>query len=188
MINEMTEDWIHRVEHVTVEIQQQCINPDYAVLSWKAQAQAWSASQVLEHIIKVNTSYFPIIESLHNGTYRPSWTAKIPLFPRMMGKLILNSVKPSNTRKVSTFQIWEPATSALPLSIVEDFIKHQDELQQLILSSADLLSRQVIISSPASSTITYSLEDAFHIIVTHEERHLSQFQRVLNLAEKSIMP
>jgi hypothetical protein len=37
---------------------------------------------------------------------------------------------------------------------------------------------RTIISSPVASVVTYSVLDAFRIIVVHEQRHFQQAQRV----------
>ena len=47
-------------------------------------------------------------------------------------------------------------------------------LKERIISAESFLHSGVIISSPANKNIVYKLEQAFEIIVTHEERHLNQ--------------
>jgi uncharacterized damage-inducible protein DinB len=179
MSDKLIQDWIRRLDSVTQEVMSNCGALQASDLNWKPNAEAWSIAQILEHIIKVNTSYYPILTALHKGTYRLSWTARIPFLPRVFGRMILNSVKPENVRKVRTFPMWNPEASTIDESIVDDFLLHQTELKNHIVSASDLLERHVVIGSPANANIVYTLEDAFHIIVTHEERHLAQLKRIL---------
>lgn len=125
------------------------------------------------------------MESVKAGTYKVSWTAYIPFFPSMIGKLILKYSKPGSKKKISTAPIWEPTSSDLPLSTVEDFVSLQDRLRDFILSFAELDLKKVIIGSPLNRNFTYSLEDVFHIIVAHEERHLAQLYQVLKLQSRT---
>jgi len=45
-------------------------------------------------------------------------------------------------------------------------------------SVKDLNIDRTVISSPAANFVTYSLLDAFRIIVVHEQRHFQQAMRV----------
>jgi hypothetical protein len=45
-------------------------------------------------------------------------------------------------------------------------------------ATEDLDLEKIIISSPVTNLITYSLMDAYRIIITHEKRHLLQAIRV----------
>lgn len=177
--------WLQRLDQITQEVEQLCKGLDQAQLNWKPNPESWSVAQVMEHLVKVNSSYYPSLKSLHAGTYRLAWTSKIPLLPKFLGRMIINSVKPTNPRKTRTFPVWEPAQSSLPPSIYHDFVRHQSELKEHITSSADLLERGTLIASPANPRIVYTLEDAFEIMVTHEERHLGQMKNVLTLMNRS---
>lgn len=172
---------IGRLQAVTDAFYEMCRNLDSAELNWKPSPETWSIAQILQHLIQLNTTYFPAFISLQAGTYRVSWIAKFPFVPKMFGQMILNSVKPHNVRKVKTFPIWEPIQSSLDPSIIEAFVNHQNALRNWIETLSPLLGKRTFISSPANASIVYSLEDAFQIIVTHEERHLGQARRVLVL-------
>ena len=38
---------------------------------------------------------------------------------------------------------------------------------------------KIVVTSPAAAAITYSLMDAYRIIVVHEQRHFQQAKRVI---------
>lgn len=145
-----------------------------AQLNWKPQADVWSVAQNIDHLMVINTTYYPVIKKLREGNYPLPWHARIGWLVRWFGSVILKSVSPDRRRKMKTFPLWEPNKSDLPASIIDDFKKHQSELKDLIDSCSDLIAAGAVICSPANRSIVYTLETAFDIIVTHEKRHLQQ--------------
>ena len=153
-------------------------------LNWKPNANTWSIAQNIEHLIVINKTYFPIIESIRNGKYKKPFIAKFGFIVAFFGKTILQAVQPDRKKKMKTFSIWEPSKSAIPKGILDRFKAHQSELQQIIENSRDLIEKGTIISSPANKNLVYKLETAFDIIVTHEQRHFQQSKETYQLMIK----
>lgn len=149
-------------------------------LNWKPNAQTWSIAQNIDHLIVINESYYPVIESVRKGTYKLPLMGKIGFMVNSMGKMILNAVEPTREKKIKTFPIWEPSKSSIGPDILNRFEKHQEELKKIIASSKDLVEKGVVISSPANKNIVYKLGTAFDIMITHEQRHLEQAKEVLS--------
>ncbi|MGA7723188.1 MAG: DinB family protein [Ignavibacteriaceae bacterium] len=149
-------------------------------LNRKPDPKTWSIAQNIEHLIIVNESYYPIIESIRNGSYKLPFISKINIIVSFTGNMILKSISPDRKRKVKTFAIWEPETSQIPSDILKRFESHQQNLKTLINNSNDLISKATIISSPANKNIVYKLETAFEIIIVHERRHYNQAKEVQN--------
>jgi hypothetical protein len=61
---------------------------------------------------------------------------------------------------------------------MDDFVGQQEKLIEGMKSTSHLNLDKIVITSPALSFITYSLMDAYRVIVTHEQRHFQQAQRV----------
>ncbi len=64
-------------------------------------------------------------------------------------------------------------------AVIEQFAAHQGELAELMRATAagvDL--KRTVVTSPVSGFVTYSLLDAFRIVVMHERRHFAQARRV----------
>ena len=169
--------WQERLDRVTHEVVQICDQHDPAALHVSPHPGAWTAAEVLEHIMAVNTSYFPLFDMLVSGTFRPPLMAKLPVLPGMFGRMILQSVHPANKRKTKTLPMWRPGKNVEISAIAKRFSDHQEELRGYLPRLSPLIDQHVIIHSPASNRIVYSLEHAIEIIVTHEERHLEQFKR-----------
>ena len=45
-------------------------------INWKPNSITWSIAQNLDHLIIVNETYYPVLSSLKEGTYKTPFTAK----------------------------------------------------------------------------------------------------------------
>lgn len=147
-----------------------------AQLNIKPNQNTWSIAQNIDHLVTINSSYFPILKEIRNGNYKPPFIAKIGIIPKMLGNTMLKSVQPQNKKKIKTFEIWEPHKGKNITHILNTFTLHQDELKQEIKDSENIL--ESVISSPANRNIVYTVEKAFEILIAHEKRHLLQAIRV----------
>lgn len=154
-------------------------------LNWKPSPDAWSIAQNIEHLVLINESYFPIIESIREGSYSTPIISKIGFLVSFFGNFLLKAVDPTRKNKVKTFPVWEPRESNVPAGILDRFVEHQSELKKVIAHSQDLVEQGVVISSPANKYIVYKLETAFEVLVTHEKRHFEQSKEVLQLLQKN---
>jgi hypothetical protein len=150
-------------------------------MNWKPNSGTWSIAQNLDHLIVVNETYYAVLLSLKEGTYKTPFIAKIGFIVSFLGKTVLKAVQPDRQKKMKTFPIWEPNTSNVSDDILKRFENHQNELKQKIEEAKDLIEKGTIISSPANRNIVYKLETAFDIIVSHEQRHLEQAKEILQL-------
>jgi hypothetical protein len=153
-------------------------------LNWKPNSTTWSIAQNLDHLIVVNETYYPVLESLKTGTYKTPFIAKIGFMVSFLGKTVLKAVQPDRQKKMKTFPIWEPSASNVIGDILKRFQTHQNELIQKIEEARGLVEKDVVISSPANRNIVYKLETAFDIIVSHEQRHIEQSKELLKLMKK----
>jgi hypothetical protein len=170
--------WKSEIENTTNEIVTIFGSLDNALLNTKPDINTWSVAQVMEHIMKVNETYYLVIRQVREGAYKIPAIGKIGFIHRFFGNMILQSVLPQTKRKTKTFPIWQPAESNIASGVVQRFEKHQKELADFMESCSDLLEKGTLISSPANKSIVYKLEKAFDIIVTHEERHLMQAKEI----------
>ncbi|MDN5211244.1 DinB family protein [Fulvivirgaceae bacterium BMA12] len=176
--------WISQIDQTTDAFQKHFGALSVEELNWKPNPETWSIAQNIDHLIVINSTYFPVISNLKSGNYKLPFMAKFGFMVSFFGKTILNASKPDRKKKMKTFPIWEPAKSYISPDILARFSKHQSELKQAIEASEDLIKIGSIISSPANKNIVYKLETAFDIIVVHEQRHLEQSKDVLSLLGK----
>jgi hypothetical protein len=97
--------------------------------------------------------------------------------------MVIRAVAPDNKRKRKAPKIFRPTSSGVDEGIIRRFIDQQDLIVNYIGAFEDLDLGKIIISSPVSSLITYSLMDSFRIIITHERRHVLQAIEVAEMDE-----
>jgi acyl carrier protein len=150
-------------------------------MNWKPNSDTWSIAQNLDHLIVVNETYYPVLVSLKEGTYKTPFIANIGFIVSFLGKMVLKAVQPDRQKKMKTFPIWEPNTSKISDDILKRFEIHQNVLKQKIEEAKVFAEKGSIISSPANKNIVYKLETAFDIIISHEQRHLEQAKEISEL-------
>ena len=148
-------------------------------LNWKPNVDQWSVAQCFEHLIVIAAAGFPRIKKIANGDYKPSLKERLPLLPRFFGAMIFKAVQPQAKRKFKADARFEPASSTIRGDIIPKFTAHQEEVIGLMKMTQGLDLKKVIITSPVASFATYSLLDAYKILVAHERRHMEQAQRVM---------
>ena len=148
-----------------------------AQLNWKPSAERWSVAQCFDHLLASNRGYFPIIDNVLAGYKRTFWQS-MPGLPGMMGRLLIKSLDPVKGRNLKAPKNFQPAQSDISISVIEDFAAQQATIVEKMKATERLDLERIIISSPVTSVVTYSLMDAYRVIVVHEHRHFQQAQRV----------
>jgi hypothetical protein len=149
-----------------------------AQLNWKPSAEQWSVGQCFDHLIVTNRCFFRDMERVAAGKYRSSMWGRVSPLSGFFGRLILKALDPEKGRKTKAPRVFEPAASDVAADVIERFAEHQEELsgRMRATSAADL--RGLKVTSPVSSVATYSLLDAYRIVVAHERKHFEQARRV----------
>jgi hypothetical protein len=184
MIQTKINNWRSSIETTTKDYVNSFSGLDSTILNTKPNANTWSIAQVIDHVIKSNETYYPLIKQVRDGNYKVPALGKIGFIHRFLGNLILNGVEPTRKRKIKTFPIWQPSASNIDTGIIQRFQEHQKELVNFIESSKDLLEKDILISSPANKNIVYKLDKAFDILVAHERRHYNQALEILEQIKK----
>jgi|SRR5215216_1001889 len=146
-------------------------------LNWKPSAERWSVAQCFDHLLTINKAYFPVIDGVLAGKKRTLWES-IPVLPGLMGKMLIKAVEPTSTRKFKARKNFEAAQSDIRGSIIKDFVDHQAEVVAKMKATQHLDVENIVITSPVAAVMTYSLMDAYRVIVVHEQRHFQQAKRV----------
>lgn len=170
-------------EQLTREITAQVGALGPAQLNWKPNPAEWSVGQCIEHIVIANSSYFSPLEQLLAGTKATTAWERLPLAPALFGRLLISALDPERLRRVRTAKVFEPTLSVVEPQILAAFTRQQHRLVELMQACAGLDAARTIITSPAASFVTYSLLDAFRIIVVHEQHHVAHISKLLKLPE-----
>ena len=146
-------------------------------LNWKPSPERWSVAQCFDHLLTSNKGYIPVIDNVLAG-HKPTFWQSMPGLPGLMGKLLIKSMDPASTRKVKAPKSFQPAQSDISGSIIKDFVNQQKRIVEKMKATEHLDLEKIVISSPVTAVVIYSLMDAYRIIVVHEHRHFQQAKRV----------
>ena len=140
-------------------------------INWRPSKTEWSIGQVFDHLIISNRPYLTIIEEVRERRKRRRAWERMPLLPRFFGKSLISTLRPDSGRKVKARPAFYPSTSHISAEIITNFIEQQDRLLTLMEATRGLNLDGITITSPVVRFITYSLMDAYRIIVVHEQNH-----------------
>ncbi|HEX6717968.1 MAG TPA: DinB family protein [Pyrinomonadaceae bacterium] len=146
-------------------------------LNWKPAPERWSVAQCFDHLITSNKGYFPIVEGVLAG-HKPTLWQQMPVLPGLAAKLLIKSLDPASTRKIKAPGKFQPAQSDITASVIGDFVDQQAKIVEKMKATEHLDLEKIIITSPALGFVTYSVMDAYRVIVVHEARHFQQAKRV----------
>src|SRR6266571_944627 len=147
-------------------------------LNWKPSADQWSVAQCFDHLVMANEAFFPIFEKVLSGEKKNTFWESLPWLPAFWGKMLIKAVAPESTRKLKAPKIFHPSSSGVDGAIIRRFINQQKQVIGYMKATEDLGLEKIRISSPVTNLITYSLMDAYRILINHEKRHLAQAMRV----------
>jgi DinB superfamily len=162
------------VEHV--EQHYQALSPES--LGWQPAPKDWGIGQCFEHLTTSTTVYFPILDRIVAGRHQPGGWERVPGLPKLYAGMLLGALTPEATSKLPTAPILEPVARSFDTQVIAAYLASQRRIAEYIQASRALSTETLIITSPFASFVTYSLLDAYRIIVSHSYHHLTQARRV----------
>jgi hypothetical protein len=147
-------------------------------LNWKPRAEQWSVAQCFDHLVTANAAFFPIFDNVLSGKKKKSFWESLPWLPAFWGKMLIKAVSPESKRKLKAPKIFQASTSSVDGAIIRRFIDQQNQVIKYMKATEGLDLEKIKISSPITRVITYSLMDAYRVMIAHEKRHLLQAMRV----------
>lgn len=153
---------------------------DARQLNWRPSAAAWSVAQCLEHLVNTNREMCLAIDRASSPASPRTVWQRLPLVPRLYGRLMITSQAPDATRKFTAPPSARPSASEIDPRIIDRFEDGQHEVGQVMGSLAGRDPGRIIMVSPFARLITYSVLDGLRLIATHERRHFEQARRVVD--------
>ena len=176
-MKEIADQWQMRITELSWAFEQALNALPPSNFNWKPQPDVWSIAEIVDHLNRVNRSYFPAFERILAKKHQKPVLGYLPFLGNKVGDLILRSM--SKPDRVKTFATWEPADSLLDPRIIRDFHEIQHELSAYIQKLDPYFETNLMISSPINKWIVYPLDTAIPIILAHENRHLEQIKQRL---------
>jgi hypothetical protein len=181
------ESYIQSFKNMTDQFITTFVHLDDDQLNWRPDSTSWSIAQIIEHIIIINESYYPVFDAIKNGTYKAPALAKLSFIPNFLGNMIEKSLQPETTRKTKTFPVWEPHQSRIP-GITAQLRLHHEEFISRLREMNPFFNKGIISSSPPNNYVIYPLDPAIAIMLVHEKRHYLQACRTLEMQNLPLDP
>ncbi|SDI26779.1 DinB family protein [Chryseobacterium jejuense] len=146
-------------------------------LNFRITSDSWSTLECLEHLNRYGDFYIPEISRRISSSKTPP---KSDFKPGILGNYFAKSMLPKEKlNKMKTLKTMNPIHSQLNKEVVNEFIKQQQQLLDLLEKARyiDLEKTKTAIS--ISKLITLKLGDTFRFVIYHNARHMAQAENVL---------
>lgn len=151
---------------------------DARQLNWRPDATQWSVAQCLDHLLNANRLMLRQAEAALSGTVPRTLWQRLPWLPRILGRSLIRSQSPGAARKFKAPADARPAASAIPADVVPRFVEQHRQAMTRLDTLDERTLGQTVMVSPFAKVITYSVLDAWRLILAHDRRHVEQAQRV----------
>ena len=88
-------------------------------LNWKENSNTWSIAECLEHLNIYAAYYLPTIERLMEKAKKDIGFAKLEAKSNWFGKYSINSIAPTNTKKIKTMKHLDPSRSKIEVRVIK---------------------------------------------------------------------
>ncbi len=167
-----------RLENVSGDVRRSFLSLSPEQLNWKPSAEQWSIGQCFDHLVTANEEMLSHIEGKISADEQPTIFERLPLLPKLFGRIVVNAVSPETVRKTKSPAIFNPVQSEISPHVIGKFLDVQTKVAAAMNASDQIDLGRTRMTSPVAKFVTYSLLDGFRIIVYHEQRHLEQAKRV----------
>lgn len=147
-------------------------------LNWKPGEKSWSVAQCLDHIIKTNEEFGPEFARLSSGARKNSFWENYSPFTGWAGRFLIKAVSEDSKKAKAPSKAIVPP-SDIESGIVDRFCDHIAEVNKKIEAVAEVDRKKTVVTSPFLAIFTYSLDDAYTVLVEHSKRHIRQAKRVM---------
>lgn len=152
-------------------------------LNWKPNVRSWSLAQCFDHIIVSDQQYFKNIKKAIEQTITEKHLERKPYRAGLLARIFIYTQRPGSIFKFKTPPIFSPSERTEGKKMLEDFVRHEQELLVLIKRCDGWDLNKFKLSSPVHSFFKFSLGECFSILVTHQERHIRQAKKIAQLPE-----
>lgn len=164
---------------------EQLKNYDLSTLTWKENEASWNILECLEHLNLYGDFYLPEIEKEIKNSNTKN---EMEFTSGFLGNYFAKSMLPKEKlNKMKTFKSKNPLNKKLNTTVIDEFIKQQISLLDLLAKSRDVSLNKIKIQTSISSLIRLKLGDAFQFYINHMLMHLSQVDRIKIKTETQVL-
>ncbi|CAL2076965.1 DinB family protein [Tenacibaculum sp. 190524A05c] len=148
-------------------------------LNWRKSSESWSVLECVEHLNRYGDFYIPEISMrIEKSKYKNSKVFKSNWLGRYFSKMVSYREDLNNMK---TFKSMNPLQSNLNKETLEKFIDQQHQILELLIRSETINLDKTKTAISISKIIKLKLGDTFRVLIYHNERHVQQAKKVLEL-------
>jgi hypothetical protein len=152
-------------------------NLDEEDLSQRPDNGGWSISECLEHL---NTYYRYYLPRLEEGILKGENTDTVSFASSWLGRYFQKMMDPDRgSGKYKAAGRHQPVLTKSGYAVVAEFIDFQERLGEVLRDMQRVDIDAVRIPASISSLIRLNAGDAVAFLITHDERHIRQANRIL---------
>ncbi len=150
-------------------------------LNYKEDEKTWSVLECIEHLNRYGRFYLPEIDRRMQKGKDLKTTGSFK--SGVLGNYFAKSVSPKETlNTMNTFSNMNPNNSDLGMETLEEFEGQLTEMIGLLEAARHLSLKRIKTAISISKVIKLRLGDTFRVVIYHNDRHLVQAKKALNLA------
>ncbi|AXG69062.1 DinB superfamily protein [Kordia sp. SMS9] len=160
-------------------------NQSKDILNWKENPKSWSVLECIAHLNRYGDFYIPEInQKIANAKHK-----SVAIFKsNWLGKYFSKSVAYSeNVHKMKTFKAMNPLHSNLNEQTLETCIYQQHQIIELLNKAKHVHLDKTKTAISISKLIKLRLGDTFRVLIYHNERHVKQAEKVVQMAMKRVV-
>lgn len=174
---------------LAVKNQQQTVRTAFATqdlitLNFKPSPEKWSVLECLEHLNRYCRYYIPALDraiasnmnNINKSVITYSW----------LGKKSIDMVRPENTKQHKTVKHMNPNNSQLTKSTIDEFLKHQDNLLDLLSDAQKVDISKKVVPVEFFKLLKLRIGETLEFVIVHQERHLRQALRVMQYKQDQV--
>jgi hypothetical protein len=177
-IKQLEED----VQMMISEISKEFTSLTDADLNFKESNNRWSVLECLEHLCRYNRFYNTEIK---NALGKARKVPGAPLKSSWLGSKSIAMMHPDNTKRQKTVSHMNPVNSVLNRSLLDEFLKHQDELLSLLHQCRLVNLNTGRVRIEFFRLLTFPIHEALQFLVVHQQRHMKQLKQIKATLTKS---
>lgn len=179
LINNLVED----TKTIIKTVEQDFLAINESTANWKENPERWSILECFEHLNIYNRYYN---EALKTAIQKAKHSKSKPTFKLgWFGKMSIEMMKPTNTKKQKTLAKFNPTNSQLDKTVIDEFLQHQYSLLLLLEQAKRINISKNAVPVEFLRWLKMKIGDTFTFVIVHEQRHIQQAQRVLEKTKKA---
>ena len=151
---------------------------DARQLNWRPDAKRWSVAQCFEHLLQMNRLMMQAAGDGLNEKMPRTIFQRLPVLPRVLGRVMVRSQSPETTRKFSSPSQGRPSNGDIAADVVARYVEQQRDAVTRLQAIDEHDAARAIMISPFIGVVTYSVLDGWRLMFAHGRRHVEQARRV----------